>query len=42
MNSKPDNKSVNRDDIILLSEIIMNSRYWQEIVRGESVKFKAK
>ena len=31
MNSKPDNKSGNPDDIILLSEIIMNSRYWQDI-----------
>jgi hypothetical protein len=31
MNSKLDNKCENRDDIILLSEIIGNSKYWQAI-----------
>jgi len=30
MNCKPDNKCGNNDDIILLSEIITNSRYWQD------------
>ena len=30
MNSKPDNKCERRDDIILLIEIITNSRNWQE------------
>jgi hypothetical protein len=33
MNSKPDNKCGNLDDIILLSEIITNSRYWQESIK---------
>jgi hypothetical protein len=31
MNSKPDNKCETHNDIILLSEIITNSIYWQEI-----------
>jgi hypothetical protein len=30
LNSKPDNKCVNCEDIILVSEIITNSRYWQD------------
>jgi hypothetical protein len=41
MNSKPDSKCENSDDIILLSEIITDSIYWQEINRQESVKFGA-
>ena len=31
MNSKPDKECEKRGDIILLSEIIANSIYWQEI-----------
>jgi len=31
MNHKPDNKCENHDDIILLSEIIEISIYWQEL-----------
>ena len=30
MNFKPDNKCGNSEDITLLSEIIMNTRFWQE------------
>jgi hypothetical protein len=36
MNSKPDNKCERGGDIILLSEIITNSRYWQEITTPAS------
>jgi hypothetical protein len=42
MNSKQDKEYGRGDDITLLSEIIKDSRYWQEIVRGESIKFGAK
>jgi hypothetical protein len=38
MNSKQDKEYGMGDDITLLSEIINNSRYWQEIVRKESAK----
>jgi hypothetical protein len=41
MGFKTDKEYYKRDDIILLSEIIANSIYWQEIVRRESVKFGA-
>ena len=41
MNSKPYKDCENRGDIILISEIITDSIYWQEISRGESVKFEA-
>jgi hypothetical protein len=33
MNSKQDKEYGRGDDITLLSEIIKNSRYWQEIVK---------
>jgi hypothetical protein len=42
MNLKPDKECEKYGDIVFLSEIITNSMYWQEIVRGESVKYKAK
>ena len=38
MNSKPDIEYEERGDISLLSEIITNLMYWQEIVRRKSVK----
>jgi hypothetical protein len=41
MNSKPDKEWEERGDIFLLSEIITDSIYWQEIVRWHSVKFEA-
>ena len=40
MNSKQDKEYGRGDDITLLSEIIKNSRYWQEIYRHGYVKFK--
>jgi|COG998Drversion2_1049125.scaffolds.fasta_scaffold457679_1 hypothetical protein len=36
MDVKPDKEGEIRGDIILLSEIIMNSMYWQEITTFES------
>jgi hypothetical protein len=41
MESKTDKESRSCDDITFLSEIITNSRYWQEIFRREYVKFRA-
>ena len=41
MEPKTDKERRSCDDITFLSEIITNSRYWQEIVRRESVKFGA-
>ena len=41
MNSKQDKEYGRGDDITLLSEIIMNSRYWQVICNRNSVKFGA-
>jgi hypothetical protein len=35
MNSKPDKECEKRGDIVLLSEIIANSIYWQEITGFE-------
>ena len=40
MNSKPDTEYEKYDGIILLSEIITNFIYWQEIERRESVKLR--
>ena len=37
MNSKPDKECEKRSDIILLSEIITNSIYWQMITGQKSV-----
>jgi len=33
MNYKPDNKCGDREDITFLSEIITNSRYWQDLLK---------
>ncbi len=41
MGFKTDKEYEERGDISLLSEIIANSIYWQEIVRRQSVKFRA-
>ena len=40
MNSKPDKECEKRGDIVLLSEIIANSIYWQEIWHQRSIKFR--
>jgi hypothetical protein len=41
MNSNPDKECEERGDIILLSIIITNSIYWQEMSGFDSVKFGA-
>jgi len=41
ISSKTDKESSSRDDIAFLSEIITNSRCWQEIVCRELVKLVA-
>ena len=38
MGSKPDKECEKRGDIVLLSEIIVNSIYWQGITGQKSVK----
>ena len=39
MNSKPDKDCEERGDIILISEIIANSIYWQEICNQNLLNF---
>jgi len=41
MNSKTDKEDRSCDDIAFLSEIIVNSRYWQVICNRSPAKFEA-